>query len=175
MWRLVWLTACAFLDVALGRRGPQDIPASHGLFILSFTAYCAATFALTGMAEPLDVAFRAAGVDAVILPGFALSTLWLRGLRSRWLQTLTALAGVGALFTALAMPLFAVIAGMPETPMSAIASALVLALFAWNVLAVGHILRHALSVPFPAGVLVAMAYVAVNTALVGYLVPEVAA
>jgi hypothetical protein len=174
MWRLIWIPARAFLEIALGRRGPQDVPASHGLFLLSFAAYCAATFALTGLAEPLDVAFKAAAVDAVVLPAFALATLWLRSRQYRWLQSLTALAGVGALFTALAMAPFAVMAGMPETPLSGIASVLVLALFAWNVLAVGHILRHALSVSFPVGVLVAMAYVAVNTAVVGYLVPEVA-
>lgn len=173
MWRLARAPARAFLEIALGRRGPQDIPASHGLFVLCFAIYCAATFVLTRLAEPLDVAFRAAVVDAVILPAFALGVLWLRSVLSRWLQTLTALAGVGVLFTALAMAPFAVIGAMPATPLAAVASVLVLVLFAWNVLALGHILRHALSVSFPAGVLVAMAYVAVNTAVVGYLVPEV--
>lgn len=175
MLRLALTAARVFLDVALGRRGPQDIPGAHTLFVFSYSAYVAITVALTAIAEPWYAALKAALVDALVFPAFTVLLLWLRSFPGRWLQTLTAMAGVGTMMTALAIGPFMVIDAMPGTPLAGIASVVVLALFAWNVLALGHILRHALSVPFPAGVLAAMAYVAVTTAVVGYLVPEVAA
>lgn len=175
MWRLAWVAVRAFLDVALGRRGPQDIPASHGLFLATFAAYVLITLSLTAIAEPLHAAVKAALADAAVVPLFTLAALWLRGVTQRWLQTLTAMAGVGAVMTLLAMLPFAAIDAMPDSAPATAASFVVLLLFAWNVLALGHILRHALSVPFPAGVLVAFAYVAVTTAVVGFVAPEVAA
>lgn len=175
MWRLAWVAVRAFLDVALGRRAPQDIPASHALFVVTFAAYVVITGALTAIAEPLHAAVKAALADAAVVPLFTLLLLWLRSVTGRWLQTLTSMAGVGAIMTLLAMAPFAAIGAMPDTATAAAASFLVLLLFAWNVLALGHILRHALSVPFPAGVLAAFAYVAVTTAVVGFVVPEVVA
>lgn len=168
-----WVVVWAFIQLALGRRRPQDIPASHALFVVTFIVYLAVTVLLTAVAEDWPVAVKAALVDAVVLPAFVVIVLRLRNVSVRWLQTLTALAGVGALFTAAAIPPFMIISGMQASPISALASLAALALFAWNVLVAGHILRHALSISFPAGLLMAVVYVAVSTAAVGILVPEV--
>ncbi|MBI1733458.1 MAG: hypothetical protein HYR49_11930 [Gammaproteobacteria bacterium] len=169
-----WIIVRAFLELALGRRGPQDIPASHPLLIGTFAVYLAVTAVLAAVSESWATAIRAAAVDASVLPAFVLAVLWLRRRTARWLQTLTALTGIGVLFTAAAIPPFIVITHMENSLIAAPASLGTLVLFAWNLLAGGHILRHALSVSFPAGVLVAMAYVAASIAAVEYLVPEAA-
>jgi hypothetical protein len=169
-----WIIARAYLDVALGRRGPQDIPASHPLLVGTFAAYFVLTVALARVAESWSTAFRAAVVDAAVLTAFVAAVLWLRSRTSRWLQTLTALTGVGVLFTAAAIPPFMAIEHLGGSPVAAVASVMTLVLFVWNLLAGGHILRHALSVPFPAGVMVALAYAAVSIAAVEILVPEAA-
>jgi len=170
-----WILLRTMLELASGRRGPQDIPASRPLFALMFAIYLAATACLTAVAVDWLMAIKATLVDAVVMPVFVLTVLWLRNFTVRGLQTLTAMAGVGALFSLAAIPPFMITAGMPESPLSALASVLVLVLFSWNVLVLGHILRHALALAFPAGVLVALAYVAISMVAAEYLVPEVLA
>ena len=169
----VWIVVQAFLELTLGKRGPQDIPASHALFVMTYAFYMTVTACLTAVAADWPTALKSALVDAIVLPVFVVTVLWLRGFTARCLQTLTAMAGVGALFSLAAIPPFLVTAGMPESALSAPASMLVLVLFIWNVLVLGHILRHALAVAFPAGVLVALAYVAVSMATTEFLVPDV--
>lgn len=165
----------ALLELTAGRRGPQDIPASRPLFALMFAFYLAATACLTAVAVDWPMAIKATLVDAAVMPAYVVAVLWLRNVTERCLQTLTAMAGVGALFSLAAIPPFMITAGMPASSFSAFASVLVLVLFIWNVLVLGHILRHALAVAFPAGVLVALAYVAVSMVAAEFLVPEVLA
>ncbi len=173
MGTAVWIVVRAFLELASGKRGPQDIPASHALFVLTYVFYMAVTASLTAVAADWPTAGKSALVDAVVLPVFVVTVLWLRNFTERCLQTLTAMAGIGALFSLAAIPPFLITAGMPGSALSALASVLVLALFIWNVLVLGHILRNALALAFPAGVLVALAYVAVSMAAAELLVPEV--
>jgi hypothetical protein len=168
-------SARGFFELAIGRRAPQDLPASHLLLAAAFAAYAAATCLLGAVTQPWDVAIEAALVDAAVLPAFLLAVLWLRSVPRRWLQTLTAMTGVGALFTAAAIIPVLVVTRAPGSAAAAAASFAALVLVAWNVLALAHILRHAMSIPFPAGALVALAYVAVSTAVVGRLVPEAVA
>lgn len=175
MGTAVWILLRALLELTSGKRGPQDIPASRPLLALMFAIYLATTAGLTALAVDWPMAIKATLVDAVVMPVFVLAVLWLRNFTERCLQTLTAMAGVGALFSLAAIPPFMITAGMPASSLSALASMLVLVLFFWNVLVLGHILRHALALAFPAGVLVALAYVAVSMVAAEYLVPEVLA
>ncbi len=175
MGSAAWILVRAFLELLSGKRRPQDIPASQPLFALTFAFYLAASASLTAVAVDWSTAVKAALADAVVLPAFVVSVLWLRNCTGRFLQTLTAMAGVGALFALAAILPFMVTAHMPESPLSAPASVLVLVMFIWNVLVLGHILRHALTIAFPAGVLVAMAYVALSMVATEFLVPEVLA
>jgi hypothetical protein len=173
MGAALWIVVRAMLELTTGKRGPQDIPASHVLFVLTFIFYMATSAGLTAVAADGTTAVRATLVDALVMPAFVVSMLWLRNFTARWLQTLTAMAGVGVLFSLAAIPPFLVSASMPGSPFAAPASVLVLVLFIWNVLVLAHILRHALALAFPAGVLVAVAYVAVSMFAAEFLVPEV--
>jgi hypothetical protein len=170
-----WIVVRTLLEVTSGRRGPQDIPASQPLFVLTFVFYMTATVLLTAVTVDWPMAVKATLVDAVVLPAFVFTVLWLRNFTERCLQTLTAMAGIGALFSIAAIPPFMITSGMPGSPLSAPASVVVLVLFIWNVLVLGHILRHALALAFPAGVLVAMAYVAVSMVAAELVVPGVMA
>ncbi len=150
------------------------MPVSSPLFVLTFIIYVIATGLLTIVVGEWRAAIKITVVDAAILPAFVWLVLWLRNFPNRCLQTLTAMAGVGALFTLAVIPPFLLTTGIPGSPLSAPASLLVVVMYVWNVLVLGNILRHALSIVFPAGVLVAIAYVAISTAVTGFVVPEVA-
>lgn len=89
-----------FLDIALWRRGPQDLPASHTLAGLTALVYAFASAVQVGLMG-WDVR---TGALLVILD-LGLQTAWLWGLLKffgrlpRFLQTLTAFLGVGAVLT----------------------------------------------------------------------------
>lgn len=91
-----------FVDIALWRRGPQDLPASATLVWL-VTLFYAFTSAVQVGLMGWDV--RSAGV--LIVLDLALQAAWLWGLlafyakRPRFLQSFTAFLGVGALITVL--------------------------------------------------------------------------
>lgn len=95
--------------------------------------------------------------------------LGLRGVGARWLQTLTALFGVGAIFHILHLPMTIMMTDPPGT-FTALA---IVTLFFWSFAVDGHIYRHALEVRFPVGLLVAVGLFAVSyfvlTALPGPL------
>ena len=96
--------------------------------------------------------------------------LTLRGRSRRWLQTTTAMAGTGVLFTVAVIPVFL---GMglagPEAPVQSGLYLVTLVLLVWNVAVQAQILRHALDTSFGKAVLGAIAYVWLIAALIGPL------
>jgi|SRR5690606_11252153 hypothetical protein len=162
-----------FFDICCFRRGPQDLPASSMLLALAGGGYLLVNTGLLALSQPLPRAAAAAAVETVLLGALVYPVLALRGVSRRWLQTTTAMAGTGLLFSGAALPLFAGLLalrtaqGGPE-----ILSLLIVVLIIWNVGVTAHIFRHALSAPFAAGLLAALAYVWVLTVGVSRLVPD---
>lgn len=163
----------AFFDVCRLRRGPQDIPASPELLTLSLLAYAATAAVLTVTSRPAVPALGAGVVEALLIAGINFALLALRRLDGRWMQTTTAMAGTGTLFTLAALPLFAGMAGTDGNGgVAALLYAALLLLLIWNVAVTAHILRHALSLPFPAALIVAAAYAWVIAAAITGMFPE---
>ncbi len=135
-----------YVDIALWRRGPQDLPAVGILLPLTIGAYVSISVAL-GEALP---ALRD-GWAPQVLADTAFIALWYWLLlafarrRERYLQTAAALFG---LQTVLAAPTIVstwlVERFAHDTVLLAVAYIGVLAVFVWTVAAVGHVLRSAL-------------------------------
>jgi len=91
-----------FVDIALWRRGPQDLPASTTLAWLVTLFYALTSAVRVGMmgADILSTTL-------VVLVDLGLQAAWLWGLlvffskRPRFLQSITAYLGIGALITVL--------------------------------------------------------------------------
>ncbi len=87
-----------FLDIALWRKGPQDLPASRLLVLLVFIAYL-----LTGLVRMrlfqlgLGEALLFISIDALMLAGWLWLVLAFFGRRQRFEQTISATLGVGLL------------------------------------------------------------------------------
>jgi hypothetical protein len=149
-------------DLCWLRRGPQDVPHSRilcgGLFALAVLA----DLILAGVVlhEPSTVQ-RVALADALMagLPYVALS---LAGREARWLQTIGALSLVSIVFTVLMTPVLVVQGpadpNVAATPLQLLAAWVWLALLAWQILVQGHVLRSALELRLPLGVLIALAF-----------------
>lgn len=88
----------SFLDIALWRKGPQDLPASTLLATLVLIAYMATGFVRMRLyALDLQAALLVTCVDALMLGGWLWLVLAFFGRRQRFVQTITATLGVGLL------------------------------------------------------------------------------
>jgi hypothetical protein len=162
-----------FLDIALHRKGPQDVPAAGVVLVLALSAYLAAGAAVLWptAADGSSILGKLA-VDLAVMVLVIVGLLAAVGRASRAMQTLTALFGTGALLSLASLPFVwiasrSIVEGEPvpgaEFPALASASLLFVLLLA-SLLVTGHILRHALNWSYAAGVLAAVGYFAASVA-----------
>ncbi len=148
----------AFLDIIMLRRGPQDLPASQFLMVSALLCYTASGLALFLTQIPsLGGALAELSVVLALEAGFFVALLALQGKLSRAVQTLTALWGTGTLLTLVGLPLHMWIVAIPEgAPPATLPNLGVLLLLILSLVVAGHILREALELPLPAGILLVM-------------------
>lgn len=137
----------AFLDIALFRRGPQDLPPSSLLLLLALAFHLFGSTALSVTEYSPWQALLAGIVDTVVLVLLAGTLLISYGKKERLTQTLTALAGTGGLISLAAIPLVSLLAYLKTQDLATDVPILfLLLLIIWSIAIVGNILRHALSV-----------------------------
>lgn len=152
-----------WLDICLLRATPQQVPASPYLLALAFGLYLLMDMlvALPGASWPTALALTL--VDSAVLVLLTLLLLQVTGKRARLNQTLSAMAGTGALLGLLAVPLVITVQQQPTPPMAAL---LWLGLLFWNLAVRAHILRHALAAPFGVGLALSALYALVVLSLI---------
>jgi hypothetical protein len=162
-----------FLDIAMHRRGPQDVPAARSAYMSALAAYLVTGgAALWPAASGAREVFGQLMLDLVLMVAVCAALLALSGRAARLGQTLAALFGTGALLSAAALPFVWLLAltmgdgaAIPETipPAAALSSIALFGLLLASLLVTGHILRHALDWSYAGGVLAATAYFAFST------------
>lgn len=144
-----------FWDIVLLRRGPRDLPAAWGLLATAAGASFAIEFATIAHRYGAGTALAHASFDLALTAAVFSALLTLRGQGHRLVQTLTALFGIDAL---LSLPLALLSLSASGDGHQLLAGLIFLALLAWNLLVIGHIVRGALDVPLLNGVAVAMSF-----------------
>lgn len=162
-----------FLQLCLLNRGPQDLPASPLLLVITILAYLLVGTAMGWPYYGVAVSLMQSLFELALLLGFSWSLLRVRRHPGRFLQTATALTGAGVVLGALLLPLVYAIRRAQLLGESAELAALsYLAVLGWLLAVYGHIYRHALSLPHLGyGVLVALGFVVVATGLIESLFP----
>ncbi len=152
------------LGICLWRAAPQDLPVSNSLLVSALIAYGLAD--VIGVLDNLsmDSAVLAAVVDTLLLVGATNLVLRWRNLENRFVQTLSALAGCGALLSLVAWTIAEVSRGWlpPEWVWAPF--------LVWYTLVFGHVLRHALSMSLAAGVGVSLLYLILSMGVTGLFV-----
>ncbi len=164
-----------FFDICLLRAGPQDLPSSTFLLGLSLLLYFVIGVLLTVISVSLVEAVVLVVADIALLGGLVYVLLWANNLLDRLIRVWTALLGSGAFFETLALPLLAwqqqimdnaqsEVISLNETGVVVSSLFLWLVLF-WNLIVIGHILRHALSTLLPIGIALSVAYMFISITL----------
>ncbi|WP_242519309.1 hypothetical protein [Halochromatium roseum] len=158
-----------FIDLALLRRAPQDLPASPALLLLVLLVGLGAgsLLAITAGVDLGDGLLQSL-LDLALTLGALSLALRLVERQQRFLQTATALVGVDTLITLLALlPVGMARPVDSESGLLALAGVLFLLLVVWSVLAVGHILRHAFSLSLLQGAAIAIGFDLLSFVIVG--------
>ena len=158
-----------FLDICFLRRGPQDVPASNALMGIALMLYCAAGLLVFTVHGTFSMAVIQAIGDLLLLSCVAWLLLRLRRRVERFPQTLTALAGTGALLGLIAWPVVMWLAREPEQQQAGFANLVFLALFGWSLVVMTHILRAALEVSRGRAILAVAGYLALSVIATNYL------
>ncbi len=152
-------------NICLLRANPQDLPASRTWLGIAVGAYFLT--GLIGMFTGLDWAnaLEVAVVSTVLLVAVMHTALLMRNLKPRVTQTLTALAGCGALLR--------VFAGAALGLLHDVVPVLLLGLpfEIWTIVVYGHVLRHAFSISLPLGVSLAFLYMILSSLIVLAFLP----
>lgn len=159
-----------FIELCLLRRAPQDLPASLALLQVLSLVYLAVGVlvgAVTGQGP--GIALAQTLVDIAVLLGLLYAGLRWRGRLPRFLQAASALVGSGALLSLLVLIPLGLAPGGEDAGLTGFAALLFLALLAWSLVVMGHILRHTLDLPLVQGALIAVAYNLLAYSLLGAL------
>jgi len=166
--------AKAFLDIALWRQTPAHLPAS--LFLLALTACAAGLMEVLGAfisPGPQDRIFVHVALEVGLPLAFTWAVLALSRRRARFLQTATALLGVGVLAEIVLYPLGALRSVMGDDRLASIPVGMLLFVgFIWYLVACAHIWRAALDSGLVVGGAISVGYLMVSIALEQQLLPH---
>ena len=160
-----------FVDLAILRRGPQDLPASSALLaLLAALSVLIGGINTAAFFGGLGAALGANLFDLMLSLVTLFVLLQFRGHAARWMQTVSAFLGLGVL-AGLIMLVVRPLAGLMGA--AALAAQIDVLLALWLHVALGSVLRHALGVPLLAGVLIVFAYTLMVLGIVTRIFPPV--
>jgi hypothetical protein len=169
----VLLLVRAFVDIALHRRGPEDLPASTLLLALAIGAdviVSLGALALAGELETRSAALLGAGL--AIYAAFAWAVLKAFNREKRIIETATALFGTDALLTTLQLPMSAWSRSLVAANADAtVPNVLGLLLFFWWIDVSGFVLSRAIGRTYVLGVLIMVGYALFSISLQSALLP----
>jgi hypothetical protein len=158
-----------FLDIVLWRRGPQDLPASGLLVLLTLAAYVAVSMLqLALLKEPASTWLFFLVGDPLLLMAWVWLALKLFGHVERYPQAVSAVLGTGALLgLVLYLPLQMVVTVSGQEPASALAQTFGLLLIVVFALVTGRIIKLATETNLFTGIAVALTYFVIINTLLG--------
>lgn len=161
------------LKICLLSHGPQDLPHSQRLLQLMLLVYlvsgCISMWPMINVSKGILVML----VDLIVLLSFSLLCLNAFNKTSRFIQTITALTAVGAIFQLLVWPLMLYVNEFSQGETVPVeASLLLLIIISWNLAVYAHIFRQAFEVRSVSSFALTIAYVVVNMSIRSLLFPD---
>ena len=161
-----------FIQICLLRQGPQDLPTSGILLTIALAAYTVMSIVWSKISLNATSALLSGLLDTVLLVVLSGALLYAQRRKARLIQTLTALAGTGAIITLIALPISGWLHATDQAAgEGSLALLLLLILTGWSLAVAGHIFRNALSVPYFLGLVLAAAFYWISISVFRALFP----
>ncbi len=164
-----------FLQICLFQASPADIPASSKLVNFSIVSYFLVGVLVSHIDHNWIISLVASLADSMMLIIAIKLLLGIRGLSNRFEQTVTAMAGAGAIIGLLSWPVFSVFRVVePHSQLTSIILLLVLIIIFWSLFVVAHIFRYALDIRPGLAAVITMTYTIISLIVVGLTISGVA-
>ncbi len=155
------------------KAGPEDLPYSLALMTRVIFLYLISGMLVVVGIVDASLAMARMLLNIAIVLSFSYMILSALNLKSRFVQTGTALIGIGIIFNLLAWPVLGYedidqVSGLALQVLSMV----VLMLISWEVLVVAHIFRQALNVKMAQAVILSMTLFFISLTLSQLLFPE---
>ena len=158
--------ALRLLAIMLLKAGPQHLPYSIPLLGGLTVLYLASGVLVLAASMRTGQAIANLMLDVAVLFAFSYFCLSVLKLKARFVQMVSALTGIGALYHLLAWPLFVQLHEMqPEQQGVTIVALLMLLLISWQVLVFAHIFRHAMQMSMLRGLILSFGYLFLSIAV----------
>ncbi len=156
------------------QKRPQDLPAAGELCLLVVGIYMVFSWILLISYETASRALWMSVTGVIILLLITYLFLYLRSVPGRWLQTSTALAGTGAIFSIILTPPFYLSVYLSgNITMQALITLVILFLYLWFISVMSYILKYALSSTYLLAIPGAIVYFIITEFVLKLLFPEV--
>ncbi|MDD2740328.1 MAG: hypothetical protein PHR94_15480 [Methylomonas lenta] len=165
MYELILL----FFQIAIFKKGPQDVPASPMVLLLLLPAYVAINFLILFINGALSTALLQILVDFALIVLFCWPLLYVSGKSARFPQTLAAMVGTDIVISFCALPAIATL----NSNANDLAYFSMLALVLWHWLVSGHIIKNALDRSLFFGLGLALLYIMLSSQVMAALFPEI--
>ena len=155
------------------KTAPEDLPYSLGLMNRIIILYLVSGLVVQSELIEPSLSISRMILNLAITLFFTFVVLSSLELKARFVQTMSALVGVGILFNLLAWPLLIQLSedASPE-PVAGIISLFVLFLMGWELLVTAHIYRHALNVKMAQGIMLELGLFFISITLSQMIFPE---
>ncbi len=160
-------------SMLLMKSAPQDLPYARPLAVkLGVFYWISGVVVLNSTLRP-PALLESMTLSLLILLVFPYIVLKAFRLQARYVQTLSALVGVGALFNLLSWPILALFAGpLEEESLATVLSFAFLMLLSWEVLIKAYIFRHAMEIGMLNALLLSLALFFIAMTLSRLLFPD---
>lgn len=164
--------ALRIFAIMLLRAGPQHLPYSVSLCVILIAIYVASGVLVLSTSLETGHALANMMLDAVLLAAFSYICLALLNYKARFVQMVSALAGIGVVYHLLAWPLFVQIndAQADEQGVRTFAL-LMLMLISWQVLVFAHVFRHTLQMSMGRALALSFGYLFLSMAVAELVFP----
>ena len=160
------------LAILLLKAGPQHLPYSLSLLAILTLLYLTSGVLVLTTAMSSGQAAANMVLDVAVLFAFSYFCLSLLKYRARFVQMVSALAGIGIVYHLLAWPLFIQIHNMqPQQQGAKIAALLMLLLISWQVLVYAHVFRHSMQMSMTRALALSFGYLFLSMAAAEIIFP----
>lgn len=166
LWHIFW-GICVF------KNGPQDVAISYSLIKWVFIGYVTVGAVLFFSSTPTTIAIVISFTETILLTGFVYLLLSLFAVSERFLQTITALYGTGAIITSLSVPIvFYIDESVRHEQSAGIAGLLLLAVVCWSYTIMAHILHKAIEKSLGVSLLLTFCYLYLSYKIISVIFPS---
>ncbi len=164
--------ALRILAIIFLKEVPQHLPYSLSLLVKVTVLFLASGVLVLTTAMSVSQAVANMVLDVAVLFAFSYLCLTLLGFKARFVQMVSALAGIGVVYHLLAWPLFIQIhAVQPEQQGVKIPALLMLLLISWQVLVFAHVFRHAMQLSMGRALALSFGYLFLSMAAAELILP----